>query len=372
MDVFEAIELIKPDVGIFFPPCTDLAVSGSGSFEEKIADGRQQASIDFFMKVVNAPVEKIAIENPIGIMSTIYRKPDQIVQPYYFGDPYQKSTCLWLKNLPKLYYNLSDNLFEKKTSVEPEYIIYKSSKTKSGTSKYSKFGKLGKGKGHERSKTPTGLARAIAIQWGGKFIIIFIMKNKIKTYVIMVSRTFPAYHPQKGEPTYFVEKILSGIIPFGLLSDNEIEKVSNFNLTKFHCCDPKIHTFRGNFSVWKKRIDAVLAGDAVIVLKYHTLGKYVKGNKQIEFARLDKDSGVGVQEAIYQSEFEQPYDGMAIKCEGGIFRDFPFYLTAENDGLSQRDFRDWFEKGKYDLTKPMACIHFTSFRYGRTTLPTEK
>jgi len=182
------------------------------------------------------------------------------------------------------------------------------------------------------------------------------MKNKIKikTFVIMVSRTFPAYHPQKGKYTDFIELIQLGL-------DRDIK----FN-------NRKIHTFRGNFPLWKKRIDEVLAGNAVIVLKYHTLGRYVKGNKQVEFARLDKDSGVGVQEAIYQSEFEQPYDGMAIKCEGGIFRDFPFYMTAENDGLSQRDFRDWFEKGKYNLTEPMACIHFTSFRYGRTTLPTPK
>ena len=90
------------DMMIAFPPCTHLAVSGARYFEQKRKDGRQQEGIDFFMAMVNAPINKIAIENPIGIMSTIYRKPDQIIQPWQFGDNATKSTCLWLKNLQKL------------------------------------------------------------------------------------------------------------------------------------------------------------------------------------------------------------------------------------------------------------------------------
>ena len=90
------------DMIIAFPPCTDLAVSGARWFKEKQADGRQQRSIDFFMQFVNADCERIAIENPIGIMSRLYRKPDQIIQPWQFGDHARKSTCLWLKGLPKL------------------------------------------------------------------------------------------------------------------------------------------------------------------------------------------------------------------------------------------------------------------------------
>ena len=78
---------------IAFPPCTHLAVSGARHFEQKIKDGRQQQGIDFFMKFVNADCPRIAIENPIGIMSSIYRKPDQIIQPWMFGDKYTKSTC---------------------------------------------------------------------------------------------------------------------------------------------------------------------------------------------------------------------------------------------------------------------------------------
>lgn len=90
---------------IAFPDCTHLAVSGARWFPEKRADGRQQAAIDFFMEMINAPIPRIAVENPIGIMSTIYRKPDQIVHPWWFGDfgeNESKSTCLWLKGLPKL------------------------------------------------------------------------------------------------------------------------------------------------------------------------------------------------------------------------------------------------------------------------------
>jgi hypothetical protein len=102
MCVFEAIKLINPEMGIFFPPCTDLAVSGAAHFKKKIANGNQQKSIKFFMDLVNAPIERIAIENPIGIMSSIYRDPDQIIQPYQFGDKAQKSTCLWLKNINPL------------------------------------------------------------------------------------------------------------------------------------------------------------------------------------------------------------------------------------------------------------------------------
>jgi site-specific DNA-cytosine methylase len=104
------------DMMIAFPPCTHLAVSGARHFEQKIKDGRQQQGIDFFMQMINANIERIAVENPIGIMSKIYRKPDQIIQPYYFGDQAQKSTCLWLKNLPKLYHNSQPNLFGDKVT----------------------------------------------------------------------------------------------------------------------------------------------------------------------------------------------------------------------------------------------------------------
>ena len=100
----DAMEIIKIrwDLIIAHPPCDHLAVSGARWFPEKIADGRQQQGIDFFMSLANANIPKIAIENPIGIMSTIWRKPDQIIQPWQFGHGETKATCLWLRGLPKL------------------------------------------------------------------------------------------------------------------------------------------------------------------------------------------------------------------------------------------------------------------------------
>jgi hypothetical protein len=91
------------DLVIAHPPCTHLAVSGARYFAAKRADGRQQQGIDFFMKFVDLPaVPRVCIENPVGIMSTQYRKPDQCIQPYEYGHPESKKTCLWLKGLPKL------------------------------------------------------------------------------------------------------------------------------------------------------------------------------------------------------------------------------------------------------------------------------
>lgn len=90
------------DLIICHPPCTDTAVSGARHFPEKIKDGRQQKAIEFFMLFANARCKKIVIEHPISIMSTVYRKPDQIIQPWMFGHGETKSTCLWLKGLPLL------------------------------------------------------------------------------------------------------------------------------------------------------------------------------------------------------------------------------------------------------------------------------
>lgn len=163
-DVFDIIN-DGFDCMIAFPPCTHLANSGAKHFEQKRKDGRQQEAIDFFMKIVNAPIDIIAIENPIGIMSSIYRKPDQIIQPYYFGDEFQKTTCLWLKRLPLLYHNGTSNLFDDNVTHvgKGEFII-----SKSGTKMPKWYSDAKKGKNHskERSLTFPGIARAMAEQWG--------------------------------------------------------------------------------------------------------------------------------------------------------------------------------------------------------------
>lgn len=144
------------DLLIAHPPCTDLANSGARHFAKKIADGRQQRSVEFFMKFTTADCDRIAIENPIGIMSSLYRKPDQIIQPYWFGDPAKKSTCLWLKNLP---------LLVPTDTVEPDLQTYtrKSGKTVTFSADYGKGGKERK---KLRSKTYWGIAKAMAEQWG--------------------------------------------------------------------------------------------------------------------------------------------------------------------------------------------------------------
>lgn len=134
----------KWDLIIAFPPCTHLAVSGARYFEQKRKDGRQQQGIDFFMEFIKADCEKIAIENPIGIMSTHYRKPDQIIQPWMFGHGETKATCLWLKNLPKL---------------EPTNIV-------DGREQRIWRTPPGPERAKERSKTFPGIAKAMAEQWG--------------------------------------------------------------------------------------------------------------------------------------------------------------------------------------------------------------
>lgn len=159
----DVLEVLKDgwDLMVAFPPCTHLAVSGAQWFKEKRKDGRQQAAIDFFMAMINAPIEKIAVENPIGIMSSVYRKADQVIHPYYFGDSYSKSTCLWLKGLPRLKHYKETDLFNTKTWVDRgEFVTYPSGKR---LPKW--YAELG-GNGKERSKTFPGIAQAMADQWG--------------------------------------------------------------------------------------------------------------------------------------------------------------------------------------------------------------
>jgi hypothetical protein len=145
------------DMMIAFPPCTHLAVSGAAWFAEKRKDGRQQEGINFFMEMINAPIDKIAVENPVSIMSTVYRKPDQIINPFQFGDPVPKKTCLWLKNLP---------LLKPTKIVEPEYIIGKRDGKKYSVIHYQSAGKDPEERSKIRSKTFPGIAKAMAEQWG--------------------------------------------------------------------------------------------------------------------------------------------------------------------------------------------------------------
>lgn len=143
------------DMIIAFPPCTHLAVSGARYFKKKQKDGRQQQGIDFFMKIINCDCKKIAVENPVGIMSTKYRKPDQIIQPYEYGHTERKRTCLWLKGLPLL--NPTD-------IVEPKLHICVNGVIDSKWH-YDTYNLPPKIRAKERSKTFPGVAKAMAEQW---------------------------------------------------------------------------------------------------------------------------------------------------------------------------------------------------------------
>jgi hypothetical protein len=144
-DALEALHSRSWDALIGFPPCTHLSVSGARWWPEKRKDGRQQKAEAFFLSLAQSDVPFIAIENPVGRMSTIYRKPDQIVQPWWFGDPYTKATCFWLKGFPNL---------EKTNPVQPEPVSWIHRLPPSPD------------RGKLRSYTPQGLADAIGEQWG--------------------------------------------------------------------------------------------------------------------------------------------------------------------------------------------------------------
>ena len=151
-DVSELLQQ-KWDMIIAFPPCTDLAVSGARWFKEKRADGRQQRSIEFFMQFANCDCEKVAIENPISIMSSNWRKPDQIIQPWQFGHGETKATCLWLKGLPKL---KPTNIVEGREQRIWNMTDKNGKKLGWNTPEIKKA----------RSKTFPGIAQAMADQWG--------------------------------------------------------------------------------------------------------------------------------------------------------------------------------------------------------------
>jgi len=140
------------DLAVFHPDCTHLAVSGARWFYKKQTE--QKEALDFVRLLMSVDIPKIAIENPVSIISTHIRKPDQIVQPWMFGDPHTKTTCLWLKNLPTL---------------EPTNVVSKGNRhiTKSGKSlpEWYNF-PPSDDRAEIRSKTFEGFARAMAEQWG--------------------------------------------------------------------------------------------------------------------------------------------------------------------------------------------------------------
>lgn len=144
-DLFDVIDY-PWDMAIFHPPCTHLAVSGARHFAEKQLDGRQHAAASFFMKIhrASAHIPKTAIENPVCMMSSLWRQPDQIIQPWQFGHGETKTTCLWLKGLLPL--------------IPTEIVEGRSNRIHMMPPSENRW--------KERSKTYDGIADAMATQWG--------------------------------------------------------------------------------------------------------------------------------------------------------------------------------------------------------------
>lgn len=150
-DVRDILYSQKWDLMVAHPSCTHLATSGARHFWRK--EKEQKEALDFVRLLMNAPIPRWAIENPISVISSRIRPPDQIIQPYEYGDSFQKSTCLWLKNLPRL----------KPTKIVDKGEFYVSPSGKKLPAWYAKHGK---GKGKERSMSFPGIAKAIGEQWG--------------------------------------------------------------------------------------------------------------------------------------------------------------------------------------------------------------
>lgn len=132
------------DLMIAHPPCTHLSVSGARHFDAKRMDGRQQAAVSFFFALARAPIPRIAIENPVCVMSSFWRKPDQVIQPWQYGHGETKATCLWLKGLPKLTpTQIVEGREARVHRMPPSADRWK-----------------------ERSRTFAGIADAMAKQWG--------------------------------------------------------------------------------------------------------------------------------------------------------------------------------------------------------------
>jgi hypothetical protein len=144
-DVFDVIDY-PWDLAIFHPPCTNTSVSGSRHFAAKRMDGRQQAGVSFFMALVrrSAHIPRVALEQPVSVLSSLYRKPDQIIQPWQFGHGETKATCLWLRGLPALV----------PTDIVP--------------GREARVHRMAPGpeRARDRSKTYDGIAAAIVDQWG--------------------------------------------------------------------------------------------------------------------------------------------------------------------------------------------------------------
>ncbi len=176
--------------------------------------------------------------------------------------------------------------------------------------------------------------------------------KKMVTYVLMLSKVYPVTHPRHGQPTYFKEKFEQA---------QAITKAGKFPCVLPHpdFIEPKYHTIRGNYELWEKRFEKIMRGEACLSIRQWE-GK-PRRSKAIEIARLTREDGIGLQKLEFQG---LEYDEVFLRCD---VDEWPISkrVLAKNDGLSYEDWRAWFfnPKTKYDLSMPMAIIHFTDYRY---------
>ncbi len=168
----------------------------------------------------------------------------------------------------------------------------------------------------------------------------------MKTYVITLSQYFPATHPRKGQPTGFAENV-------AFKTHLELDKtIGGYRIVQ----GSKRHTIRANYPLWAKRFEQIERGEACLSIRQWSGKPYA--SKQLEIARLAKEDGIGLQKLIYQKENRLSPARYTIEdCE------IDTSMLAENDGLTLSDWEAWFSNPKYDLSKPLAIIHFTKFRY---------
>jgi site-specific DNA-cytosine methylase len=160
-DVFEVINQ-GWDMMIAHPPCTYLSSVGNRHLKQPGRIEKRQEAYEFVMRLWAAPIERVAIENPVGYLNTAWRKPDQIIEPYYFGDPVKKAPCLWLRGLPRL-------RWDKLTAAYPEPVFYSTGEKTKG--KAIHWCEAVKSKDpSERARTFPGIAEAMAKQWGGEML----------------------------------------------------------------------------------------------------------------------------------------------------------------------------------------------------------
>lgn len=162
-DALAAVASGPWDLLIAFPPCTHLSAAGARHWPAKQADGRQRAAVDFVRALWDAPVARVALENPVGWLNTHWQKPTQIIQPFEHGDPWRKTTCLWLRGLPPL---VPTNVVEPHGSwVGGGRGAGRRLPSRAESQRIRALGG-GNRNPHERSRTFAGIAAAMATQWG--------------------------------------------------------------------------------------------------------------------------------------------------------------------------------------------------------------